>query len=374
MPPPTLQHLRRYAIARSLFKPTTLGRAIRKLGFVQADPIRAPARAQDLTLRHRVVGYRAGDLERRYPRLPIEEDYFVNYGYLLREHHRLMHPRTPPKRWSRSRAARAQELLAFIREQGTAHPRVVDRRFAHGKILNWFGGATNATTRLLDEMHYRGLLRVARRDSGTRVYAARSADPELGSFDKAAVSARIDVLVDLIVRKYAPLPGRSLAQLLRFLGGGVPQWSKHRAVSLERAKQRLASAHIDGIDWYWPPAETPSSRRWRVEPEVRLLTPFDPVVWDRQRFELFWGWQYRFEAYTPAPKRKLGYYALPLLWGEQLIGWGNLSYAAGSLQSSFGYVAGRAPREAAYRSALEVELERMRIFLEPRRSELREGP
>ena len=96
--PPTLEQLRRYAIARSLFKPTTLPRAIRKLGFVQADPIRAPARAQDLTLRHRVIGYRAGDLERRYARLGLEEDYFVNYGYLLREHHRLMHPRKPPKR------------------------------------------------------------------------------------------------------------------------------------------------------------------------------------------------------------------------------------------------------------------------------------
>ena len=52
--PLTLDHLRRYAVARSLFKPTTLMRAIAKLGFVQADPIRAPARAQDLTLRHRV--------------------------------------------------------------------------------------------------------------------------------------------------------------------------------------------------------------------------------------------------------------------------------------------------------------------------------
>src|ERR1700677_5208995 len=216
--PPTLEQLRRYAIARSLFKPTTLPRAIRKLGFVQADPIRAPARAQDLTLRHRVIGYRAGDLERRYPRLGIEEDYFVNYGYLLREHHRLMHPRKAPKRWSPSRAARAQELLAFIRERGTAHPRIVDRRFAHGKILNWFGGATNATTRLLDEMHYRGLLRVARRDSGTRVYAARSIDPQLVLFDQSTVHTRIDTLVDLIVRKYAPLPGRSLAQLVRFLG------------------------------------------------------------------------------------------------------------------------------------------------------------
>jgi uncharacterized protein YcaQ len=78
MIPPTLSDPRRYAIARSLFKPTTLFRAIAKLGFVQADPIRAPARAQDLTLRHRVADYRAGDLERRYSKLPIEEDFFVN--------------------------------------------------------------------------------------------------------------------------------------------------------------------------------------------------------------------------------------------------------------------------------------------------------
>src|SRR5579872_3551351 len=96
-----LDHLRRYAVARSLFKPTTLARAVRKLGFVQADPIRAPARAQDLTLRHRVAGYRAGDLERRYPRLPLEEDYFVNYGYVLRDHHALMHPRSVDKPWAR---------------------------------------------------------------------------------------------------------------------------------------------------------------------------------------------------------------------------------------------------------------------------------
>ena len=75
---PTLDDLRRYAVARTLFKPTTLLRAIEKLGFVQADPIRAPARAQDLTLRHRVVGYRAGDLERRYAKLAVEEECLVN--------------------------------------------------------------------------------------------------------------------------------------------------------------------------------------------------------------------------------------------------------------------------------------------------------
>src|SRR5579864_5947521 len=91
----TIAHLRRYAVARSLFKPTSLGKAIGRLGFVQADPIRAPARAQDLTLRHRVINYTAGELERRYAHLPIEEDFFVNYGFLPRAHHELMHPRVP---------------------------------------------------------------------------------------------------------------------------------------------------------------------------------------------------------------------------------------------------------------------------------------
>ncbi|MGA9801372.1 MAG: crosslink repair DNA glycosylase YcaQ family protein [Terriglobales bacterium] len=59
-----LQQLRVSAISHSLFPPITLEAAIQRMGFVQADPIRAPARAQDLILRHRVNGYRAGDLER----------------------------------------------------------------------------------------------------------------------------------------------------------------------------------------------------------------------------------------------------------------------------------------------------------------------
>src|SRR6478736_4528015 len=96
---PTLDHLRRYAVARTLFPPTTLQKAIERLGFVQADPIRAPARAQDLTLRHRVKDYRAGDLERRYPRLQVEEDALVNYGFLPRSLLPLMHPRTAAQAW-----------------------------------------------------------------------------------------------------------------------------------------------------------------------------------------------------------------------------------------------------------------------------------
>lgn len=358
MIPPTLSDLRRYAVSRSLFKPTTLGRAIQKLGFVQADPIRAPARAQDLTLRHRVVNYRAGDLERRYSKLPIEEDFFVNYGFVPREVHTLMHPRTARQVWTKARVRQANAVLEFVRERGVVHPREVDAHFAHGKATNWFGGSGNASTQLLDGMHYRGLLRIARREGGVRLYAPREANAA------AADPVRtMDTLVDIIVNKYAPLPAATLAQLVVHLKYAVPHWLDARKSALARAKERLQHATIDGRTWYWPQGESPRSRRHVVSDEVLLLAPFDPIAWDRRRFEIFWGWAYRLEAYTPAPKRVRGYYALPLLWRDSVAGWANLTVASGRLVSSFGYASGRAPKDPVFRRELDAELARIETFL-----------
>ncbi|MBL8289722.1 MAG: YcaQ family DNA glycosylase [Rubrivivax sp.] len=363
----TLEHLRRHAVSRSLFTPTTLPKAIERLGFVQADPIRAPARAQDLTLRHRVAGYRAGDLERRYAGLAIEEDFFVNYGFLPRATQRLMHPRSGTAPWSRERRAQAEAVLAFVRERGVAHPRDVDAQFRHGKTRNWFGGSSNASTQLLDGMHYRGMLRVAGREGGVRLYAALSEPaPEA---DAAAAQDALDALVDVVVRKYAPLPAGVLSQLVMRLRGAAPQWGGQRRAALARAQARLASAEVAGARWYWPPGENPLARRHervRDEARVALLAPFDPVVWDRERFERFWGWAYRFEAYTPASKRLRGYYALPLLWRDEVVGWANVALAGGRIAADFGYAAGRPPPGRAFRAALDEELERLRAFLAPR--------
>jgi hypothetical protein len=96
---------------------------------------------------------------------------------------------------------------------------------------------------------------------------------------------------------------------------------------------------------------------------VRLLAPFDPLVWDRRRFEHFWGWPYRFEAYVPAARRVRGHYALPLLWRDAMVGWGNLSVRDGRLVADIGHVSGRAPADAGYRAALDDELDRMHRFL-----------
>jgi uncharacterized protein YcaQ len=118
---------------------------------------------------------------------------------------------------------------------------------------------------------------------------------------------------------------------------------------------------VDGVDWYWPAAEgLPAGSAPNV---VRLLAPFDPVVWDRRRFEILWGWAYRFEAYTPVRKRKLGYYALPLLYRDRVVGWGNVSVRNETLEADLGFVDSSPPRDRAFKVELEAELQRLREFL-----------
>jgi uncharacterized protein YcaQ len=102
----------------------------------------------------------------------------------------------------------------------------------------------------------------------------------------------LDALIDVGVNVYAPLPAASLSSILRRLRYAVPEWSGHRTAALQRARHRLAHVSVGSVDWYGPAGELPGVS----EPDdgVRLLAPFDPVVWDRRRFELLWNWPYRF--------------------------------------------------------------------------------
>jgi uncharacterized protein YcaQ len=361
-----IAELRRYALARSLFAPTTLRRAVERLGFVQADPIRAPARAQDLILRHRVHDYRAADLERHYPRLPVEEEYFVNYGFLVRRHQPLLHPRTARHRKGSVAQRRMAELLDFAARRGEVHPRAAAEHFAHGRAKNYWGGDSHVTTQLLDHMHFQGLLRVARRDNGIRIYAARAPD----GADRPAPQEQARQLLQLVVQLYAPLPASSLTQLTAMLRRSAPQLDRALAAAAAQARVSLGQAVVDGVPWYWPADEQPRDFAAAPAPVVRLLAPFDPVVWDRRRFEQFWDWAYRFEAYTPAARRQLGYYALPLLWRDRVVGWGNLAVDDGALVADLGYVAGSAPADRLFRRELDGELHRLAHFLRVDRYQL----
>lgn len=362
---PTLDDLRIAAVRRSLFKPLSLPAAIAKLGYVQADPIRAPARAQDLILRHRARNYRDGDLERRYHRSGAEEDVLHNYGFVHRSAQAWLHPRVGI-RWRRSQPELEAQVLAWMAGRGPTHPREADAHFGSGAVATVWGSKSSRTTRALDHLHYQGRLRIARREQGIRVYE-HSTHLDVYADSPLAAEHRLEGAAMVLLRLYAPLPLSSWRQLITMLRYGAPQLVPHlrkfpELVARLRAQGLISEARIEGVDYAWPANE----RLGGAEPvrEVKLLAPFDPVVWDRRRFTHLWGWAYRFEAYIPPAKRRLGYYALPILWGHDVVGWANARVEPGrgtlDIEAGLATLKGR-PRE--FKRELDLEAERLRDFL-----------
>lgn len=359
---PTLDSLRCHAVNRSLQTWGSIDEAVSQLGFVQADPIRAPARAQDLILRQRLPDYRAEDLSVHYPNLPLCEDVLHVYGFLPREQFRLLHPRALSAHWQtflESRAALRQSVLRLVARLGTAHPRVVEKELGGPRCENGWGGQSSETTMMLEALHMQGLLRVARREAGQRVYECVTTEHRGRPL---SALARAEGLCLLLTSLYAPIPLRSLRQVLSAVRGPKNATPKS---ALERLRKRgeLRCERIAEEDWIWPERETQALLTANgADDRVRLLAPFDPVVWDRRRFTLLWNWEYRFEAYTPVAKRKLGYYALPILFRERIIGAANVSVENGKLAADLRFVGNR-PRDAAFRRGLDQELTALAAFL-----------
>ena len=239
----------------------------------------------------------------------------------------------------------------MVSKFGVMHPTELQEHFGGARVVNAWGGYSKATTQALEDLHYRGLLRIARRENGIRLYEPVKALTEGMSADE-----RLRKLVMLMVGILSPVSERSLLSntaRFRYLGSVRP-------IVRELLKRgELESQTVDGIHYLLP-----SSKRLATEPPrtVRLLAPFDPVVWDRKRFEHFWGWPYRFEAYTPPAKRVRGYYAMPLLWCDAVIGWANARVSNDRLKVEVGFV-NTAPADAEFSRELQAEIVRLQTFL-----------
>jgi uncharacterized protein YcaQ len=166
---------------------------------------------------------------------------------------------------------------------------------------------------------------------------------------------RLRKLVMLIASILAPVCEKMLlTSTARFRYLGNPRPILHALLK----SGELEGEVVDRIQYVRPH----SIRLAAVPHMVRFLAPFDPVVWDRRRFEHLWGWPYRFEAYTPAAKRLRGYYAMPLLWGDVVIGWANASVEGKRLKVEVGF-AGKRPNDSDFRTELDAEIDRLRTFL-----------
>jgi len=167
-------------------------------------------------------------------------------------------------------------------------------------------------------------------------------------------------IVLLVLGILAPLAEPGLAGTFGLLGRGAPGLGGWRqALATLVASGEVETGEVDRVRYYWPAGAAAR----RGEPEaVRLLAPFDPIVWERRRFEHLWGWEYRFEAYTRPEQRRFGYYAMPLLYGYDVIGWANVALKGGRLDADLGFVGAR-PKHAAFRRGLDAELAAMNGFL-----------
>lgn len=335
------------AVNQTLFPKSSIEEAFKNLNFIQADPIKAPASAQDLILRHRVDGYRVGDLERAYPDLKIDEDYLYAYGFITEYLRKFLHPRVSGKINKFDK-----QVLDEVKKAGELHPRQLESIFGKKIVRNGWGGKSRATKRSLEHLHHNGLLRVSRREKGIRIY--RSADQEIG---KDSLQERKKQIVMILVKILAPVASKTLSQSLLYVRYFL---GETRSAVNELIKEGLLmEKKIDGVNYIWS-ADMQFSKE--SHEGVKILTPFDPIVWDRIRFEHLWGWQYRFEAYTPKEKRVRGYYAMPILWNSKVIGWANVKKLKTGIDLELGFIDGR-PTDTQFKKGIQQEAAELEEFL-----------
>lgn len=145
------------------------------------------------------------------------------------------------------------------------------------RTRGYWGNQARVTTLLLDALHYRGHLRVAMRRGNERFYSAVTRPPSGFSSEE-----RLHRLVLLIVRLYAPLSQRTLRDLVSRLRFAAPGLDGRRTIVKQLlAFGELAQAEVDGVAYFWPAEMTTEPAE---DERVRLLAPFDPIVYDHARF------------------------------------------------------------------------------------------
>jgi uncharacterized protein YcaQ len=302
-----------------------VGEVIAHHGYIQIDPINICGRMRDHILRNRVAGYSEGGLMRHLHegedggRLPAEkrtafEHHLPHKGILvalpleawphLQAGMRARARRSSP--WSGRLTAREREFEKQIFDALAAGGPVGPEEFDDDRKAHRGWGSATLAKSTLQKLFFHGRLLIAARQSNRRLY---------------------------------DLPGRVLPAAVLASSERTPEdtarWSavtrlrQHRLVALKRSELALvedlvqpvaidgcpllhclsADAHLlDGGEGDAPQAAP------------MLLAPLDPMIYDRRVTRHLWGFDYTWEVYVPAPKRKRGYYALPVLAGRELVG------------------------------------------------------
>jgi hypothetical protein len=338
-------HARRFLIRRHLLDPprslparaASVLRVVERLGSVQFDPLEVPgARNHDLVLHARIRSYERAWLDgwlygprssRRLIELynkalnilPIDElPYYrlawtrgaANYRDFFNEHREL-----------------ADRIRTHIREVGPVSTGAF--RDVNHRIEWWWdtaGSSTTAARATLEALFVAGEMGIARREGNRRFYDLidRVVPAQLLHAEPAP---EIEALRHRVLSRYRAVglvATTGNAELVWGAAGPVAQRSAITSALMDDGT--LIPVQVEGLRGTRIvlsdelPILRATARRRKVSPEVTFLAPLDPLMWDRPMVRDLFGFDYMWEVYTPAAKRRHGYYVLPILFGDRFVG------------------------------------------------------
>ena len=331
----------------------TLNRTLRRTGVLQVDSVNVLQRAHYMPLFSRMGPYdtdllrraSSGRSQRRLVEYWAHVQAFMPVELWPHMQHRMERYRPSKGKWWTDGVSDdlAASLFAQIRERGPSTARDLDDGLPRSKE-HW-GWNWSDARRTLDYLFVVGDLAIAGCTSQFEVL-----------YDLPQ-----RVLPDAVLRAPTPEPAEAHRELVRraAVSHGVatePDLRDYFRMKPAESQAAVASLVEDGelvpvaLEGSTRPAYL--HRDARVPRRVRaraLLSPFDPVVWERSRTELLFGFRYRIEIYVPEPKREFGYYVLPFLLGERLVARVDLKAdrKAGVLVVKAAYAELHAPEETA---------------------------
>jgi hypothetical protein len=324
----SIEQARRLALAAQGFDATRpSGRVDRRhlravldsVGVIQIDSVNVVARSQELVLFSRLGAH---------PRhlIPRAADDGEVFEYWVHEASHVPSAHHPLHRWKMERGpgwrsvaelqarrpALIEDIYARVRDQGPVlAAQVSEREGPKGPWWDW-----DDAKRALEYLFWCGRLVATRRD---RDFARRYDLPERvlpAEILALPTPSESDARRELLILAAGHLGVATLADLADY---HRQQLSTCRVLVAELVEAgRLVTVAVEGWTeqaYCLPGAKVPAAVQARA-----LLSPFDPVVWNRPRAERLFGFRYRIEIYTPAAKRTFGYYVLPVLVGDTLVG------------------------------------------------------
>jgi uncharacterized protein YcaQ len=318
---------RRIAIAaQGLGKAFPFGRGkagilkvIQHLGYVQIDTISVVERAHHHVLWTRVPNYQKTHLEILQAKekkifehwghamsyLPMEDFRFTLPIKKYFKEHRDPWPKSDPK------------IRAFVLDRIKHEGPLMAKDFEALKKRNGAGWWDWKPAKLaLERLYYEGELIVTHRKGFQKIYdIPERALPKDVRLDEPTQSEYAQFLIRRTVRAHGFANVKSMAYLRKGMSKPV-QTELHQMVE----KQELIPLKIKGLEEMYFTGLESLEKTFSIQKQIRFLSPFDNLVIQRNRLLNLFGFDYQIECYVPAPKRKYGYFSMPILFGTDMIG------------------------------------------------------